>query len=73
MEITVVSAEEWSGLYVDGKLEYEGHGMPWWVITNVLRGHGVSIEVIEPPGSVDRAWLENRGDLPDKLVDVIFE
>jgi hypothetical protein len=60
---TIAQADDWSGLYVDGELVYQGHSIPIHVVFEVL---GASVQRVE----VDLDWIHARGDLPDKLADV---
>lgn len=62
-QITLIQADDWCGLYINGKLATEGHSID----------HG---EFCEAVGIVlvekwaDCKWLEDRGRLPEKLSDV---
>lgn len=68
--LTYVEGEDWIGLYIDSKLQYEGHDMH----------HKALIELVIK-FSVDRVefkdanlkWLANVGDLPNNLNEVKFK
>lgn len=61
-KIVFVTADDWEGLYVDGKLRFENHSIRPYNIAQVLE----DCEVI----SCDEEWLEERGFLPENLGDV---
>ena len=62
-QITFVCADDWEGLYVDGKLATQGHSL---TIQDVLEHIGI--------GSVtlwaNEEWLIKRGSLPERLKQV---
>lgn len=62
-EITLVEGDDWSGLYVDGKLVAEGHSFS---NSELLEYCGVK----HNRGFADLDWLADRGTLPKKLSDV---
>ena len=63
MKIVLAIADDWSGIYVDGTLKYEGHSLS---PTNVMDSIGVPHEAVYP----DNKWLESIGNLPLKLSDI---
>jgi hypothetical protein len=58
-QISIVSSEDgdWQGIYIDGKLEYEGHSIRYWDVFEVL-----GIKFTEK--NVGNEWLENQCRLP---------
>jgi hypothetical protein len=64
MKITIVSVDDWSGLYVDGVLKLEGHSLEPRMVIEVITG--------EYPESIwaDREWAAERGSFPDLLEEV---
>jgi len=69
IKITRVLAEDWQGVYVDDRLEVEGHSIPDFDWINLIRKHfheDLQDETIE----VNQEWLEERLGLPTNLRDV---
>lgn len=66
MKIDYVYADDWCGLYVDGKLEYEGHSLdPYHVF--------VALKLPFNEFAVNEDWLCDEGRLPENLEDVLNE
>jgi hypothetical protein len=61
--IKVVSADDWTGLYIDGKLKLENHNLHW---DEILDAIGVDYE----SDVIDEDWMEANGRLPENLSDV---
>lgn len=72
IEITVVYSEDWSGLYINGQLEYEGHSIFWLDLALALKRHGMNIKIVDPIADVDQTWLEDRGNLPQDIKDIKY-
>jgi len=64
--ITIVRAEDWEGVYIDGKLIDDAHSFEGDEVLFML---GIDCEV----KWADDTWLSERGRLPEKLEDVRFE
>ena len=63
-EFVEVYGDDWVGLYIDGKLSYEGHDIDWkWVVECQF---GAKVPTI----SANPKWLEERGSFPNNLEDV---
>lgn len=73
MKITVLNGEDWSGLYIDDVLEYEGHDIPWFELIGVLIQKGYSFEIQKPLGFPDESYLQKTGKFPKHLKDVIYD
>jgi hypothetical protein len=65
-KITLVRADDWRGLYIDGKLVEEGHRVD---TIDVLTRLGIDAEQFW----ANDEWLCDRGRLPEDLKDVIPE
>lgn len=71
-EISVIMVDdeggEWSGLYVGGELECEGHNIYSQDWINLIRKykHFKRIETL----IVKDEWIEELGNLPHKLSDI---
>lgn len=66
--IYVLSSDgDWSGIYIDGKLDYEGHSIPAWVWMDCINlaslTEACSFEV-------DGLWLEEYGSFPLTFEDI---
>jgi len=61
--VTIVLCDDWTGLYVNGRLAVENHFLR---PRDVLEALGFSYVVI----SADPNWLEASGSLPERLEDV---
>jgi hypothetical protein len=62
-KVTFVDGDDWEGLYIDGKLDTEGHHVR---IDDLLRLLGIDGQQIY----ADDAWLAERGNLPENLDEV---
>jgi hypothetical protein len=62
-KINVVSADDWYGLYIDGKLVTENHSLRW---SDVLQALGIKYNW----DAVDEEWMEEHGRLPENFKDV---
>ena len=63
--VTIVSCDDWVGLYLEGSLKLEGHSLPLRDVIELLVG--------EAPNRVeaDADWIADRGSLPDSLAEVV--
>lgn len=68
-KLVLVRADDWEGIYVDGKLVTEGHSHDTLEAIKLAIKHGVS--EAETKWAND-AWLHDQGNLPNKLADVKF-
>ena len=75
IDIVIACADDWQGLYVDGKLKYENHTV------DLEERLGGTIELPVVINSVDHKWCEEswtdpeEGDFdgfPEDLKDVVF-
>lgn len=68
-KLTYVSSSNgaWSGIYIDNKLNYEGHSIPVWVWLDLFNLNSVS-EAIQL--EVDGDWLEEGGSFPQNFKDI---
>ena len=64
--VQLVYGDDWKGLYVNGKLAYEGHSI---TPKEILDAIGIESEWV----AVDPDWLESRGSLPENLSEVVLE
>jgi len=62
-KVVIVEGDDWKGLYVDGKLEYEDHNITPKKVLDVL---GIELGIME----CDLNWLFERGDMPKNLSEV---
>jgi hypothetical protein len=62
-QVTIVSGDDWEGLYINGELIEESHHIG---VDDVLGYLGIPCDVIYP----DQDWLVERGCLPVELSEV---
>ena len=63
MNIKIMTADDWEGLYIDGKLVMENHSLR---VEDVLEACQVKFD----SHWVDDDWMCNRGRFPEKFEDV---
>jgi hypothetical protein len=70
-KMVYVDADDWCGLYVNGKLVYEDHSIPTVTFAELM----MSNQPIESFNMqcVDLDWIHERGNLPEDLNEVAFE
>lgn len=65
--VTLVDADDWQGLYIDGKLLRQTHKLYSMDIIELLgNAFDFDYEQLNP----DSDWLNRRGSLPDSLSEV---
>ena len=65
-KIVFVGADDWAGMFIDGKLVAEGHSVE---SDTALTALGIEFE----EKWADDEWLETLGRFPQDLKDVKFE
>lgn len=65
-KITIVDADDWMGLYIDGKCRRQAHNI---TIRDVLD----YLEVDYTYGYVDLDWMGDRESLPEELSEIVLE
>jgi hypothetical protein len=68
IKATLVTCEDWEGLYFDGKLACQGHVVDLQDLINAADGRAIQFD---NEVCADEAWLEGRGTLPLLLSDVV--
>lgn len=69
-DITVVSADDWVGIYIDGWLFREDHRMSnqdWLDVLGMTMGSLYTLYTAQ----ADEEWLFEHGNLPSKLTEVV--
>lgn len=68
-KLTYVSSThgDWSGIYIDNQLDYEGHSIPVWVWIDLFNLNSIS-EAVQ--FQVDGEWLEDGGNFPQLFDDI---
>lgn len=64
-DLTIAQGDDWSGIYIDGHLVYEGHSIHPMFLADVIEDFHIKY--------VDLDWLEERGHLPSDLDEVQCE
>jgi len=67
MKIVHVQVDDWEALYVDGKLVDEGSSINWKHFIT----HNLKLDIDDLDADLD--WLDDIGNLPDNLEDVLEE
>ena len=68
-KMTFIHGDDWEGIYIDGKLETEGHSHePTEVVRLAIRRNVSEVDVKE----CDFDWLHDEGNLPNDLSDVKY-
>lgn len=58
---------DWSGIYVDNQLDYEGHSIPVWGWLNYIKMQEITeVEEYEVSGE----WMEDLGSFPQLFDDI---
>lgn len=65
---TIVTGDDWSGLYVDGALVEQGHSLQPFEILAAAKDHGPVTAVLQFEADYD--WLADNGYLPDDIASV---
>ena len=66
-KMVIIRADDWEGIYIDGKLETEGHSTEPYDAVKIAIRHGVSsVESLW----CDLDWIHDEGNLPRNLSDV---
>lgn len=68
-KITITNNDEWAGVYIDGKLFTEGHGISIFDIESLLTHLKFEVEIKE----ANQEWLEGKGRLPESLNEVQWQ
>lgn len=70
IQIALVKADDWEGLYVSEKLVCEDHGIEVGeVMAQVLHNHVDAFDIYHASG----AWMAMVGSFPPSLRDVVLE
>lgn len=68
-KMTFIHGDDWEGIYIDGKLETEGHShAPAEAVRLAILRNVAEVEVKE----CDFNWLHDEGNLPVDLSDVKY-
>lgn len=68
--VVIALGDDWSGLYIDGKLVHEGHNIDETWMASLLSEH-LGIDMTAE--WVDLDWIYDRGRLPESIEDVEWE
>jgi hypothetical protein len=68
--VTLVFGNDWQGIYVNGELREEGHSISALNALCAVKAAGAfEVDCVD----ADNDWLDHRGDLPQRLEDVVKE
>ena len=65
MKVNIVYADDWQGIYIDGKLKLEGHKIELFQFADII---GLELEEFE----ASYKWLINSGRLPEDFSEVVM-
>ena len=68
MKLTIIDGDDWVGFYQNGKLIWQGHSPNLLELAGILTKAGLKTEKKECSGD----WLYERGDMPEKLSEVVL-
>jgi hypothetical protein len=69
VDVAWVYGNDWEGLYIDGRLEFEGHSFPWELVMGKLVGTCVRSF---SASSLDEDWLQDLGWLPADIGELVY-
>ena len=67
MNIIIADADDWCGLYVDGKLVMEDHDITASDVCPLIVGHTLEAYIHK---EVDFDWLSDIGNFPETIEEV---
>lgn len=69
LEVKFVIAEDWQGIYLQGKLEGEGHKVSFRDGFELVCDYVNQVEGVDniefATYEIDQEWMENEGSLPE--------
>lgn len=63
MDIKLLRADDWEGLFVDGRLVTEGHSL---TAEDIIRG----LKLDYNSGWINQEWMEDHGSFPYDVNDI---
>lgn len=72
MEIIIVDADDWQGLYINGVLTCQGHSITAADVAEEIIERLPRLNMTFDVKEVNSKWMENRSDLPTELEKVKF-
>jgi hypothetical protein len=67
--LILCECDDWEGIYINGKLDYEGHRIHNGVWIDLIKKYGAFSQKVESYW-VSEDYLHDRGNLPDKFEDI---
>lgn len=72
INLTIISGDDWEGVYKDGKLYVEGHSVQLIDVLDMLKDCGPITSINYKTEYPNMDWLNDMGSLPVNLKDVIL-
>lgn len=72
MKLIEVRADDWEGWYVNGDCKWQRHSIDTDVLIDLINRE-FKLDIQHEIVYADDKWLRERGELPDKLTEVIME
>jgi len=66
-DVVIARGDNWCGLYINRKLEYESHNISAEGALRCLVGHTIATFVT---GEVNDEWLDENGTMPKDIRDI---
>lgn len=73
MKAVLVKADDWQGIFIDGKLDYEGHEITISDMKKICKRHNINITDIDEKWVTDdyyERYLSEYGNFPNDLSEV---
>lgn len=67
--VIFVECDDWEGIYIDGKLEHEGHMIRNFIWLDLIKKYGTFNKFTEHYWA-DEDYMHDRGSLPVKFEDI---
>lgn len=72
-QVIKVTGDDWTGIYIDGRLRAQGHSIPFSELMEALEEYTTHKINFWEELEADIEWLEGEGYLPDTLAEVKFD
>lgn len=73
MKAILVKSDDWQGIFLDGKLDYEGHNISFEEMKDICKHNKLNIDDIEEKWVTDDYYddyLSKYGSFPSNLLEV---
>lgn len=67
--LIICDCDDWEGIYINGRLEYEGHTIHNGIWIGLINKYGAFRQNVKSYW-ISEDYLHDRGSLPDKFEDI---